>query len=117
MFAGRPRTKNRGNVEETPRLDIRSFVRGGYFQVGRVTRGTRAWSGKLPDESPETVSIAVGLTDLQKVFADLEFVFRGERCRQTIAVSGALEATTATHRKNVMQLREVQNSACRTLFQ
>ena len=87
-FASTPRTANRGTVEYTPCLDIRSPVRGGYFQVRRVTRGTRAFSGRLR-KSP--------LIDHRRSDRpDLEFVFRGGRSHQTIAIIGDLEATTAT---------------------
>lgn len=84
--AGRPRTKNRGAIEDVPRLDIRMLVRGGLFNAGRITRGTSRWSQGGSGCSPGVVAITVGLAHPQNSFADLEFVFRGETCRQKIAI-------------------------------
>jgi hypothetical protein len=62
------------------------LVRGGLFNAGRITRGTRRWSQGGSGCSPGVVAITVVLTTPQDSFADLEFVFRGEPCRQRIAI-------------------------------
>jgi hypothetical protein len=84
--SGRPRSKNRGTVEQTIRLDIRSLVRDGYFQPSNVTQGKLTWTGANPDGSSAIISITVDLRDARNSFVDLEFSYGGTPRQQKIAV-------------------------------
>jgi hypothetical protein len=74
--SGRNRTRNRGAVEATYRLDMRQLRRRGLVRPGE--RASTLWSWKRAEETTGSINVAVNLTDPDNGHAELTFSVGGE---------------------------------------
>ena len=82
--SGRYRTRNRGAVEASLRLDMRIFRRQGLIRPGERTAWTVSWSrGGQPSGS---ISVEMDLTNPANCFAILSFTADGQLRSQTVVV-------------------------------
>lgn len=80
--SGRYRTRNRGSVGSTCRLELKSIRRQGFLQPGSSCSGVWSWS--RDGEPSASVHLAVDLTDPESGRVDLAFTYQGESRRQTV---------------------------------
>jgi hypothetical protein len=76
--SGRYRTRNRGTVDATIRLDIRNLRRQGFLMPGAITSGVLRWTWVATGEETGTVSITVNLADPDHGYAVLRFSLNGD---------------------------------------
>lgn len=74
--SGRSRTRNRGAVEVTFRLDMRQLRRRGFVRPGE--RASTVWIWKRAEETTGSISVAVDLTEPDNGYAELTFSAGGE---------------------------------------
>jgi hypothetical protein len=85
--SGRYRTRNRGAVEQSLRIDIRQLRRSGYVRAGERRSGVWTWSRR--GERVGSIGFAVDLTDPDNGRAELDYSVNGERRQRTIHVEAA----------------------------
>jgi hypothetical protein len=76
--SGRYRTRNRGALDATIRLDIRVLRRQGFIQPGAVLTGTQRWTWTATGQETGSVSVTVNLIDPSAGFVVVSFSLNGE---------------------------------------
>ena len=77
--SGRYRTRNRGTVDASMRLDVRYLRRRGFLKPGAVTSGTLSWSYTGSGQERGSVAITVNLADPSGYgFVVVRFALDGE---------------------------------------
>lgn len=87
--SGRCRTRNRGAVEASLRLDIRSLRRAGYLRPG--ARASGIWSWSCRGQPSGSIRFAIDLSEMSEPMrgsAELSFSVNGEPRAQTVEVDG-----------------------------
>jgi len=82
--SGRYRTRNRGAVEQSLRLDMRQLRRHGYVVAGARTAGTWTWARN--GERTGAIGFTVDLTDPDNGYAELDYTVNGERRVRTVDI-------------------------------
>ncbi len=83
--SGRRRTRNRGSIDETIKLDIRDERRFGVVRSGQRRSARVAWkSGRV---EAGAVKLTTDLTDMSRPYALIEFSFDGDRRSQRIELT------------------------------
>lgn len=86
-LSGRYRTRNRGTVESTCRIDLRFLKAQGAFRLGSVSAGSLRWLRH--GEETGSVGYIVDLTSPDSLQLVVSFAFRGEAKRTVIALEAA----------------------------
>lgn len=80
--SGRYRTRNRGTVEETVRLDMPTLRRKRFLQPGRSVTGPIYWT--RGGERSGAITLTVNLTNLDDAHARLAYTSNGEPIVQVV---------------------------------
>ncbi len=82
--SGRHRTRNRGAVERSLRLDIRLLRRRGLVRPGVRTSGSTTWN--MRGDPCGSIGFAIDLTNPDQAFAELRFSANGVPRSQTVQI-------------------------------
>ena len=82
--SGRPRTRNRGAVENHLGLDIRALRRRGYIKPGFVVSGVWRWT--LGGEPSDSVELTCDLTAPSRAAVELQFAANGMARTQRVVL-------------------------------
>ena len=83
--SGRYRTRNRGTVEGSLRLDIRQLKRMGYIEPSESVSGSIRWS--VNGRSTSSIGLTMNLVNPDAGLAHLSFSVAGEARHQTIVIN------------------------------
>ena len=85
--SGRYRTRNRGAVEQSLRIDMRQLRRAGFIRPGARVSGTWSWS--RAGERTGAIGFTVDLTDPDNGLVELDYTFNGERRLRMVDIEAA----------------------------